>query len=492
MHPLSLLLALSPVVPTPAHSATLLDKLLSSPVNPNPAVARRTDTDYTGITNLTASANAVSWGPAVDDDGDKIVFATSATNLATGAGIILYNVSLNTYTLCSSGYTAISRPSISRDGAYVGFWGNNGTTSGPCVYNVGTPGITMGPVGTYDNTSLGSPADLFPPSISNSVSGHYYAVYEDQGNIDLWQIDTSTETVISNTSTSRITSPCAEPVIDTNADKVAFVSSATGLTTSGAPSGSDWSIYETTLNSGSWYVTQYCSNGCLTFYAAGVRCFWPTISGDGNTVAFTCMFTNTTTYEDVNVWTESSGTASLPYPNHTEWANGAPWNTKSGTRLSRYPSISTNGNVLAYDSWHYLSDYYWVDYAGCMEEVYITHGLFVEDLTTGAPPAYLETYHYGTSPELIRTGMDYITGSSTLFDTWALSSDGSTFVFSSCADRIPSGSYYPSYTQNSTLAPAVRSSEGSSRSGGVQRPRSKLSPLSRASRLMIELNTNRS
>lgn len=390
-----------------------------------------TVSDYNAVSSPTTSANNNSIGAAVSGDGTRIAFYTESTNLATGAAnpcIVVFDRSNSSYRTCSSGLEWVSRPSISRDGRYVAFYGVDTAISvayTPYVFDLSSMSTTPVTPSVYSSSApTGLDYEMFPPSVSNSVEGTYYCTFpqlqDEQVEMEflprqilLWTIGTGTIVKVSKDSSGNpANANCSQPVINSDATKVAYISAGSNLI---ANSGGVQRVFRTTKSGGVWTTTDDVFDGTSDL------CTFPSISADGSRVAYQTDDGGTTW--DVWVWKSSTGTSLVQ-------------NT-TGSSAKTKPSISADGLVITFISWEPLngsdsdSDTYppfWLPFGIVGEFVYVQR-------VDNSSPCYAQSYRLdGGTRRLRAAGFP------------CLSEDGETVVFHTPADRILDNSSYPSYS----------------------------------------------
>ena len=381
--------------------------------------------------DLVAGGNGHSTSPSITASGDLVAFYTQATNLATGASvpsIQVYNTSTHTYEIASPGIAGgVSRPFISRDGAYVVFYGaaTAGSSALPCIYNLSTH--TLSTIST--TTTLLYPDDTTDsPSISDAPSGTRYVAFKELAptvvkggttppQIRVYNMSTATSVQVSVVGSTKANGSCWFPCINSDGTRVAFVSTATNLV-SGC---TNQQVYYSRLVSGSWNVTDSPSGNM------GLAADWPSISSDGLRVAFQSD-TGSGTWIEAYLW-GTTFSAFQPYP-----SNPAPAGVAKG---SSHPSISPDGRYFLFISGHGLDsaldnvDLYWDGMAWVPVGLASCPYTYVCDTNTGS--CTLLSYRVSTSKKA-RVG------------AWgAVSNNAGKAVFFSGSDRIYNSSSYPSY-----------------------------------------------
>lgn len=406
--------------------------------------------DYTTLTTVTSSANAGSSGAAISSSGSLVAFRSESTNLGTGATnpcVILYNKTTGTFRNCSPGFAVVSRPSISRDGKYVAFYGSTSSTTAVNVYVIDVSSGTSTPTSPgVSSTIFSVDGSTFPPSVSDSVSGTYYCAYQElQSRLTMtkpatpipkqamvWTIGTSTVTPVSNTSGGAAANQdCVTPVISSDAGKVAFVSTASNLI-SGATGQQE--VFLATKSGSTWTTSELVSQSSGTAFSS--PCSFPSMSSSGDILSFQCQ----TAVKTIDVWVRkrSTGQTFMPY-DPTALYIPTPGYSSSANQMTQEASVSPDGSVIAYRSFHLMDTTHaldsvdWYVLSGMPAQVgYLGDSIYVQKITPGSyPPAYIETYHLSGSVRYTRGG--YYP---------CLSDQGESLAFDSGQDRID-GTYQP-------------------------------------------------
>jgi hypothetical protein len=382
-------------------------------------------TNYSAISSFTSSANGSCRAPSISEDGTRIAFYSDSNNLYGGASnpeILVYDTGTGNFTDCSSGLVTLSRPSISRDGRYVVFYGGDGFNSvQPYAFDMNNPGNP--PVTTsIASTVLALTPDDCPPTVSDDVSGTYYMAFQDldtnlfsPNQIRRWAIGGGSPVRVSNTGAGAAANAnCSMPVINAGGDKIAFVSAATNLDSN---SGGVQQVFLATL-SGTWTTSETISKD-----ASGNKftapCSFPTMSANANIVAFECK--TATKHIDVWVRDRSGNTTAIPYDTSAGYfgANEQTWQ----------PNVSSDGVVITYQSFRLLDGISTADSldtyplgGGTTTIGYVGACIFAQRIDTASSDS-LETHRAGTRK--LRGG-----------EYPVLSEDGSSLAFSSGMDRM--------------------------------------------------------
>ena len=261
----------------------------------------------TNSTALTSSSES----PVITPDGRYVAFSSTATNLVPGvttAGEIYVRdlttaqtkwASVNArsiaYSLLGTSNVVSCCPSISSDGNFVAFetatnlssFNANGLilrqntqTSGTDI--VGTnANVTSGPLGDFYTLDM-TPDGRFISFVAN-VAGNSPAV---NTAIYLWDAQTGTNTLISMNRDSGLVSDgiCSSPLVSSNGQFVAFVSSGTNLVANTFDG--QFHVYIRDQQTGITKLVDGDTNGV----GAGVSpATFPIFSADGRFVVFDCV-----------------------------------------------------------------------------------------------------------------------------------------------------------------------------------------------------------
>ncbi len=287
---------------------------------------------------LVARSSANNTAPSISSDGSLIAYYTSDGGSGYPA-IKLWTAGSGAVTISTGVTGGVSRPFISRDGAYVVFYGcsSSGFAAQPYYFQVGGTSpvaiTTASSVMTVDDTTDS-------PSVSDATNGTRYFAYRELATtvvkgvtshpqIIVWNQTANTKAVASVVGTTKANNPCKFAVINADGTRVAFTSTATNLV-SGM---SGQQVYYSRLTTG-WNVTDCPSN------TMGDTADWPSISAAGTELAFQSN-TGSGVPIDVYMWGPSFS-AFQPYPSNGAPSGVAKWTTN--------PSISPDGQYVAFTS----------------------------------------------------------------------------------------------------------------------------------------------
>ena len=264
-----------------------------------------------GARNPPGSITASSESPDLTPDGRYVAFYSTATNLVPGAravgeifvrdlfaGTTVWTSSnaLSKLQSVTTGTKAVSfNHSISADGRFVAYEATTNTASIPSgrgiilrfdqqtgltdlvFTNANVPALSFESARSLDMTSDGRFIAFV--ANTNGTSGATTCIY-------LWDAQTRSTTLLSGDLNNNvpINSFCDSPVIDATGRFVAFLSSATNLTTN--PLTADYHLYVRDVQAGSTTLVDADTNGVGSISISPATA--PRISADGRYVAFEC------------------------------------------------------------------------------------------------------------------------------------------------------------------------------------------------------------
>ena len=326
-------------------------------------------TDRVSVNGSGTAGSGASSTPSISGDGSLIAFASSSTNFVTGVNgtqIYLHNRQTNQIevisrdsdaTVVNAGDAASSDPAISADGRFVAFVSQStnlvtGVTTAPQVYlrdrQTGqTTLISKSSSGVTSNGGVNS-----SPAISSD--GRYVAFVSVATNLGVAggnqqiylhdRVTGSTSLISKDNNAVPGDGTSATPAINADGRYIAFASSSTNLGTAGG----NQQIYIHDRFTGANGTTSLVSKDSVPTAGNG-NSSTPSISGDGRFVAFMSLASNLVAsvsgqqiyLHDRN--TGVNGTNSLVSHDN----NGSP---VQGNGASSVPSISSNGQVIAFSS----------------------------------------------------------------------------------------------------------------------------------------------
>lgn len=301
----------------------------------------------TGCRVLTETANADSDGPDISDDSTVIAYRTTATNIIGGGNpnpAIIVDVS-GTPELGSGSLTVDTRPSVSRDGLFVAFYGRDGTNQRAYVYDVAGNTLEASPEVAVFTT------DDPPPVVSDYVNGARWVAFRASGSsytqIKVWKVGTSiVRTVSFNSSGNEASASCSYPTISADGLKVAYVSNASNLTGYNGYTQVYIAVYGSVSLSFRTNEVVSVFNGSTT--PADADSGEPDISADATHVAFSTLAELNTedTYSGQDVYVRFRSALSPPTTKR------AYINLTSETldNWSRAPRISSNGRWVSVET----------------------------------------------------------------------------------------------------------------------------------------------
>ncbi|OUC15999.1 MAG: hypothetical protein B0A82_03825 [Alkalinema sp. CACIAM 70d] len=388
-----------------------VDKLVSGDTNGVTDIFLRdvtlpsSDPNAIKLVSRTTSGNAGngnSSAPMISGDGNFIVFTSSASDLVAGdtnnqADIFLYDRSTGTVQLVSKvGATlangASANPVISNDGQYVVFTSaasnlvanDNNNAQDVFLWNRSTGTIQL-----VSKTGSGSSGNAASDNAIISANGQYVVFTSTASNLvagdtngvqDVFAFNTQTGavTLLSTGSGGISNGTSLSPVISDDGRYVAFVSDGTNLVANDTNGAQD--VFRYDLQAASNPLTLVSVNtsgnaGITTGTPITLGSYAPTISADGNFIAFVSTASDLTTTPDANgntpdvfVRNMQTGQTALVSVNSAGTGSG----NGSG---SLNPVISADGRYVAFVST--ASDLVTGDTNGNVQDV------FVRDTVTG-------------------------------------------------------------------------------------------------------------
>lgn len=318
-----------------------------------------------------SQANGASDSPAINNDGNRIAFVSNANNLVTGdtngvLDIFLRDVTAGTTVRVSvssagiqSNNSSYTTPAISADGTRVAFYsaasnlvsGDSNGYADIFVRDLATTTTVRASVST-GGTQANNPS--FAPSISGD--GIRVAFYSNStvlvsgkttGYFDVFIRDLSASTTIRasvSSSGAEGDNSSTNPSLNYDGTRVAFESAASNLVTGDTGFLTDVFVRDTSLTS----TTRVSLN--TTGTQANSNSYRPSMSGDGNRVAFYSDATNlvsadTNAVGDIFVRDLAAATTTrISTDSSGNQANGSsdvPSIAKDGTRVA-FQSTATN------------------------------------------------------------------------------------------------------------------------------------------------------
>jgi hypothetical protein len=322
--------------------------------------------------NSSTPLTGTSESPEITPDGRYVAFYSSATNLVAGVGtsgeVYVRDLqagntmwaSTNARTLFQSltGSTnaASCNCSISRDGQFVAYEvctnAPNGAPTAGIILRYHLPTGLTDTISTNANVPVLSPE--FIHNLAMTPDGRFVAFVADVGDftgtntgIYLWDAQTGTNVLISanwNNSTTPATGMCDSPVVSSNGQWVAFVSTSAGLTTNTVASG--FHAYLHNVPTGATQLLDADTNG----FGAGINPITvPALSADGSVAAFESaglLNDNRHLTCDVFAYNTASNAAVLISARHPALPSQTPDGISGFTSFS----VSSNGQFVAFYS----------------------------------------------------------------------------------------------------------------------------------------------
>ncbi len=331
--------------------------------------AVHTRTDRVSVNGSGTAGSGASSAPSISGDGSLVAFASSSTNFVTnvnGTQVYMHNRQTNQIEVVSrdSDPTAInegggvsSDPSMSSDGGLVAFvsLSSNFVTSvsGQQIYVRDRQTGQTTVVSKSSTGVIGGGASSAP---AISADGRYVAFVSNSGNLvagvsgtQIYVHDRQTDQTTLISKDNNVTpvpgnGVSATPAISADGQFVAFASLSTNL----GAAGGNQQIYIHDRLTGANGTTSLVSKDSVATAGNG-NSSTPSISGDGRFVAFMSLASNLVAsvsgqqiyLHDRN--TGVNGTNSLVSHDN----NGSP---VQGNGASSVPSISSNGQVIAFTS----------------------------------------------------------------------------------------------------------------------------------------------
>jgi LPXTG-site transpeptidase (sortase) family protein len=394
------------------------------------ALAAPGDTMRVSVRTDGTQGNGNSYYPSVSSDGRYVAFSSAASNLVTGDingawDIFVRDRATDTTTRVSvrtdgtQGNSDSIEASISPDGCYVAFqsYATNltvGDTNG--AWDIFVHDCTTGDITRASESSGGTQGNgnSMYPSISSD--GRYVAFQSDANNLVSRDFNWGTDAFVHDRATDTTTRISVgaggteangyNPSISADGRYVAFQSNSANLVT--GDTNARWDIFVHDRTTGGTTRVSVDTGG-----AQGTGdSYNPSISSDGSYVAFESDANNlvagdTNGWRDIFMHDRTSGTTTRV----SVGAGGA-----QGTGASNYPSISSDGRYVAFDS--DASNLVAADTNGARD-------VFVHNRTTGV-----------TTRVSVDTGGAQGNGNSNYPST---SSDGTYVAFDSNASNLVAG-----------------------------------------------------
>ena len=325
----------------------------------------------------------------------------------------------------TSGLIDVSGPRVSHDGKFVAFYGTNGSNQGrPYVYNVALgPGVgnpTPLPVGASTTPA----SSLLPPGVSDEIGGYVYIVFEDMESIlgapkqirlyeYSWTLTVGRTTVVVSNDANHdpADDDCESPIIRADATEIAFVSNATNLM------GNNSGFKQVFLTSGSpWVTNEVISQDNSSAFLTADSSF-PAGSSDLNIIAFQ----NADGDDNIYVRDRSAPDTFIPYDVTVFGA---------GNRGSYEPTVSADGNVIAFSSWRPFSGTAFdpLTMVGLVDRC-----IYAKTIYPANAGGVIESFRDGGGGTRYRRGGAYP----------CLNGDGSELLFQSNGDRLVGSEVHP-------------------------------------------------
>ena len=380
---------------------------------------------------------STSEAPVITPDGRYVAFYSTATNLVSGAtnasDIYVRDLVSGTTIWASAAARSVAQSAqlgtsivsynhaLSDDGQFVAFevspWPPSSTANRGVLVRYNTDGSLTNVVHTNVTVSAGLPEDML--SLDMGSDGRFIAFVANTNNttgattcILVWDAQSGGIALASGSlsNTVPINSICLWPMLDPTGRFVAFLSSATGLTTNTLVG--EYHLYVRDLQLGTTVLVDQDGNG---IGSAINLLFAPFLSADGRLVAFECPDANLVSNDrnhnyDVFLRDLGSNVNELISDGHPDLSSITPNGISSASRFS----VNTDGRFIAFMS---EADNIVVNDTNQSRDV------FVRDLLLGTSLLVSVATH-GSNP-----------GSSISYDP-AISGDGRYVVFGSSASNL--------------------------------------------------------
>jgi hypothetical protein len=310
--------------------------------------------------------NSQSFTPSLSDDGTKVAFVSSSTNLVSGAagGVYVKDLTTGTITLAStsdagvSGNSGANEPSLSADGNKVAFL-SGATNLDPgdtdSLADVYVKDLTTGNITLASTSDTGVKANIRSLQPSLSDDGTRVAFWTQATNLDPADTDTNADVYVKDLTTGDITLASTSdtgakgdrsstgPSLSADGTKLALESEATNFGPGAATPGAD--VYVKDLTTGDITLAATSDAGAI-----GDRfSVDPSLSGDGTRVAFWTPATNLDpgdTREDYDVYVKDLASGDITLVSTSD--NGV--KSVGDTELQGPPSPSADGSRVAFSS----------------------------------------------------------------------------------------------------------------------------------------------
>jgi hypothetical protein len=309
--------------------------------------------------------NSQSFTPSLSDDGTKVAFVSSSTNLVSGAagGVYVKDLTTGTITLASTSDAGVSgnsgvEPSLSADGNKVAFLSganNLDPADTDSLADVYVKDLTTGDITLASTSDTGVKANIRSVQPSLSHDGTRVAFWTQATNLDPADTDTNGDVYVKDLTTSDITLASTSdteakgdrgstgPSLSADGTKLALESEATNFGPGAATPGAD--VYVKDLTTGDITLAATSDAG-----AVGDRfSVDPSLSGDGTRVAFWTPATNLDpgdTSEDYDVYVKDLASGDITLVSTSD--NGV--KSVGDTELQGPPSPSADGSRVAFSS----------------------------------------------------------------------------------------------------------------------------------------------
>lgn len=283
------------------------------------------------ITAIAPQANGDMTYPTISDDGTRVAFRSSATNLAPGdtsrdLDVFVADVATGTIALATPGTAqSVGRPVLSGNGQFVTFATREAlhaddTNAKDDVYRVAADGTGMTLVSRTDATDVVGDGDSRLPTISDSgvriAFGSTSTTFvagdaEPSQDVYVRDVGAGTTTLVSRKAgvATSANGDSYEPRISGDGTIVAFTSSATDATAADADANSD--VYSAPAGGGPATLVSQSTGGLNADGSAGVE----SISDNGGTVTFSAQASNLVPAAAgiYTVFVRRSGTTTAPF-----------------------------------------------------------------------------------------------------------------------------------------------------------------------------------
>lgn len=330
----------------------------------------------TGIVSLVSANSGGAWGvggdstaPAISSDGRYVAFASAATNLVSGdtnGSVDVFRKDLQTGAVVRVNTDGAQgqvsggaySPSINADGSLIAFSSLSSQLvggDGNGAWDIFLKNVQTGAIArvSTDSGGLEGAGNSTQPSLSGD--GRYVAFQSDavlaasdaNGMQDVYVKDLQTGTVILASSDElggAGSLASSSPVISTSGRYVVFVSGASNLVALDGNGLSD--VFRKDLQTGAIVRLSLSGSGAE---ALGGGSFSPSISADGNLVAFASLASNLVSDDGnhrADIWVKNASTGGLT----TVSSNYFQANGVSGNQRSDSAKVSADGRYIVFAS----------------------------------------------------------------------------------------------------------------------------------------------